>query len=94
MKTLVESVAAKADESNLVVDRNREAEHIVELTTYITTLSMNFFVVQAQRDLADAQNVELRALTDLQKALVTFERSQEAPGGSGGGGIGTGGGGN
>ena len=34
----------KADELNLVVDRNRESEHIVELTTYITTLSMNFFV--------------------------------------------------
>jgi hypothetical protein len=44
VKTLVESVATKADELNLVVDRNRESEHIVELTTYITTLSMNFFV--------------------------------------------------
>ncbi|HUP49706.1 MAG TPA: putative zinc-binding metallopeptidase [Thermoanaerobaculia bacterium] len=44
VKTLVESVAAKAEEMGLVVDRNREAEHIVELTTYITTLAMNFFV--------------------------------------------------
>ena len=55
-------------------------------------LSTNFFVVQAQRDLADAQNVELRALTDLQRALVTFERAQEAPAGGGGAGAGAGGG--
>ena len=59
-----------------------------EQSKFEVGLSTNFFVVQAQRDLADAQNVELRALTDLQKALVTFERAQEAPaaGGQGGGG--------
>ena len=43
-------------------------------------------MVQAQRDLADAENVELRALTDLQKSLVTFERAQEAPANATGGG--------
>ena len=54
VKTLVESVAAKADEMALVVDRNREPEYIVELTTYITTLSMNFFVARrrARRKMA------------------------------------------
>lgn len=72
-----------------LAERRLEAEQ----SKFEVGLSTNFFVVQAQRDLADAQNVELRALTDLQKALVTFERAQEAPGGFGGG-NGQGGGGN
>jgi len=55
-----------------------------EQSKFEVGLSTNFFVVQAQRDLADAQNAELRALTDLQRALVTFERAQEAPAGGGG----------
>ena len=62
-------------------ERRLEAEQ----SKFEVGLSTNFFVVQAQRDLADAQNVELRALTDLQRALVTFERAQEAPAGGGGG---------
>jgi len=33
-------------------------------------------VVQAQRDLRDAQNVELRAVLDYRKSLVDFERAQ------------------
>ena len=61
-------------------ERRLEAEQ----SKFEVGLSTNFFVVQAQRDLADAQNVELRALTDLQRALVTFERAQEAPAGGGG----------
>ena len=59
-------------------ERRLEAEQ----SKFEVGLSTNFFVVQAQRDLADAQNVELRALTDLQKALVTFERAQESPAGA------------
>ena len=43
-------------------------------------MSTNFFVVQAQRDLLDAQNTELRALLDYQKALVAFERVQQTSG--------------
>ncbi len=39
--------------------------------------STNFFVVQAQRDVATAQDTELRALLDYQKALVDFERAQQ-----------------
>jgi len=42
-------------------------------------LSTNFFVVQAQRDLRDAQNTELRALLDYRRAQVDFERVQEIP---------------
>ena len=71
-----------------LAERRLEAEQ----SKFEVGLSTNFFVVQAQRDLADAQNVELRALTDLQRALVTFERAQEAPAGGGGAGAGAGGG--
>ena len=42
-------------------------------------LSTNFFVVQAQRDLRDAQNAELRALLDYRRAQVDFERVQQSP---------------
>ena len=48
-------------------------------------LSTNFFVVAAQRDLATAQNTELRALLDYRRALVDYERVQSAPAARGGG---------
>jgi len=50
-----------------------------EQSRFEVGLSTNFFVVQAQRDLATAQNSELRALLDYRRALVDFERLQEAP---------------
>lgn len=50
-----------------------------ETSKFEVGMSTNFFVVQAQRDLADAQNTELRALLDYRKALVDFQRAQEAP---------------
>ena len=55
-----------------------------EQSRFEVGLSTNFFVVQAQRDLRDAQNSELRALADYRKSLVIFERVQEAPSGGGG----------
>jgi outer membrane protein TolC len=45
-------------------------------------LSTDFQVVQAQRDLATAQNVELGALRAYRKALVDFQRAQDAPPGN------------
>lgn len=54
-----------------------------EQTRFDVGLSTAFFVVQAQRDLADAANVELRAVLDYRKALVELERVQLAPGGAG-----------
>jgi outer membrane protein len=48
-----------------------------ETSKFEVGLSTNFFVVQAQRDLADAQNAELRALLDYRKSIVDFERVQE-----------------
>ncbi|HSP16636.1 MAG TPA: putative zinc-binding metallopeptidase [Thermoanaerobaculia bacterium] len=43
IKSLVEAIARKVDELNLVVDPKREREQVVELTVYTTTLAMTFF---------------------------------------------------
>ena len=64
-----------------------------EQSKFEVGMTTNFFVVQAQRDLRDAQNTELRALADYRKSLVNFERAQQAPAGGGGGNFGGGGGG-
>ena len=56
-----------------------------EQSRFDVGLSTNFLVVQAQRDLATAQNTELRALLDYRKALVDYERLQETPSTRGGG---------
>jgi outer membrane protein TolC len=56
-----------------------------EQSRFDVGLSTNFFVVQAQRDLATAQNSELRALLDYRRALVDFARVQEAPANRGAG---------
>jgi len=42
-------------------------------------MSNNFEVLQAQRDLADARNRELRETLNYQRALVDFERAQISP---------------
>jgi outer membrane protein TolC len=42
-------------------------------------MSNNFEVLQAQRDLADARNQELRQTLNYQRALVDFERAQVSP---------------
>jgi outer membrane protein len=59
-------------------------------------MATNYEVVQAQRDFADAQNAELRAVANYRKALVSFESAQTvgtravgATVGSGTGGTGT-----
>ena len=56
-----------------------------EQSKFEVGMSTNFFVVQAQRDLREAANTELRALADYRKSLVNFERAQQAPAGGGGG---------
>ena len=58
-----------------------------EQSRFEVGITTNFFVVQAQRDLRDAQNTELRALADYRKSLVNFERAQQSPAGGGGGGL-------
>jgi outer membrane protein TolC len=56
-----------------------------EQSRFEVGLTTNFFVVQAQRDLRDTQNTELRALLDYQRAQIDFGRAQEIPAGGGGG---------
>ncbi|HZI80033.1 MAG TPA: TolC family protein [Vicinamibacterales bacterium] len=58
-----------------------------EQSRFEVGLSTNFFVVQAQRDLATAQNTELRALLDYRQAIVDYGRVQEAPATRGGNSI-------
>jgi outer membrane protein TolC len=48
-----------------------------EQSKFEVGMSTNYFVVQAQRDLADAQNSELRAILNYRKALVELERLQQ-----------------
>ncbi|MGE3843054.1 MAG: TolC family protein [Vicinamibacterales bacterium] len=48
-----------------------------EQSKFEVGMSTNYFVVQAQRDLADARNSELRAILNYRKALVEFERLQQ-----------------
>ena len=47
-----------------------------EQSKFEVGMSTNYFVVQAQRDLADAQNSELRAILNYRKALVEIDRVQ------------------
>ncbi|HEY0284001.1 MAG TPA: TolC family protein [Vicinamibacterales bacterium] len=57
-----------------------------EMSRFDVGMSNNYQVVQMQRDLREAQNSELRALLNYRKALVEFDRVQQA-GASGGGGA-------
>ena len=70
LKRVEAAVAARE-----LAEKRLEAEQ----SKFEVGMSTNFFVVQAQRDLRDAQNAELRALADYRKSLVVFERVQEAP---------------
>jgi len=85
-------IATEVTNAALLVDANRErlqaatsAKDLADLrlsaeqSRFEVGLSTNFFVVQAQRDLRDAQNTELRALLDYRRAQVEFERVQEIP---------------
>src|SRR5688500_8726799 len=90
------AIATEVTNAALQVESNRErlqaatvARELAELRSeaeqsrFDVGLSTNFFVVQAQRDLRDAQNAELRALLDYRRAQVEFERVQEITGGGG-----------
>jgi outer membrane protein TolC len=86
-------IAAEVTNAGLLVESNRERMQAAqaardlaekrldaEQSRFDVGLSTNFFVVQAQRDLRDAQNSELRALLDYRRSQVEFERVQEVPG--------------
>ena len=63
--------------SSSVARELQEKRLEAEQSKFEVGISTNFQVVQAQRDLRDAQNIELRALLDYRKSLVDLERAQE-----------------
>lgn len=71
----IQGVARRIEASTAA--RELAAEQLAaEQSKFAAGLQTNFFVVQAQRDLATAQDTELRAILDQQKALVEFDRVQ------------------
>jgi outer membrane protein TolC len=58
-----------------------------EQKRFTAGMTSAFFVTQAQRDLADARNRELRAIIDYLKSVIDFETGQQSPLGGGGGGV-------
>jgi outer membrane protein TolC len=56
-----------------------------EQKKFAAGMSTTFFVLQAQRDLAQARNAELQAILDYTRSVVDFETVQQAPAFGGGG---------
>jgi outer membrane protein TolC len=69
--------------SRELAEKRLEAEQ----KKFAAGMSTSFYVFQAQRDLAQARNSELRAILDYNRSLVDFETGQQAPVGGGGGGL-------
>jgi outer membrane protein TolC len=61
--------------SRQLAERRLDAEQ----RKFTAGTSTSFFVFQAQRDLAQARNNELRAILDYNRSLVDLETVQEAP---------------
>jgi outer membrane protein TolC len=59
--------------------RRLAAERLdAEEKKFAAGMSTNFFVTQAQRDLAEAEVSELRAVADYRKSVINYQRVQEA----------------
>ena len=71
----IESIVKRIEASSAARDL-AEQQLEAEQTKFQVGLSTNYFVLQAQRDLTNAQNTELQALLDYSKALVEFDRVQ------------------
>jgi outer membrane protein len=88
--TDVTNAALLIESNQKRVDAARAARELAqrrleaETSKFEVGLSTNFFVVQAQRDLAEAENIELRTRLDYQKSVVEFDRVQETSLGSAG----------
>ena len=67
---------ARRIEAAIAARELAEEQMAAEQSRFEAGLSTNFFVVQAQRDLATAQDTELRAILDQQQALVELDRVQ------------------
>jgi outer membrane protein len=81
--TDVTNAAIQAQNTAEAVEASQAASELAqkkleaEQSKFEVGMSTNYFVVQAQRDLADARNSELRAVLNYRKSLVELERLQE-----------------
>ncbi len=71
IETIQERIEAAIAARELTEEQLRAEESKFEVG-----LSTNFLVLQMQRELAFAQDVELRAIFDYQRALIEFDRTQ------------------
>ncbi len=91
--TEVRNVARNVMTNQKRVESTRAARELqekkleAEQKKFAAGMSTTFFVLQAQRDLAQAKDSELSAILDYTRSLVDFETVQQAPtfGGSSGG---------
>ncbi len=74
--TLINALRVRADHSDLDSAERFAIDNSSEQSKFEVGLSTNFMVVQAQRDLFDAQISELRAVLNYSKSLVDLERVQ------------------
>lgn len=72
----IESIRERIDAAR-VARELAEEQLAAEESKFEVGTSTNFFVVQAQRDLATARETELRAILDYQIAVIEFERVQQ-----------------
>ena len=79
IEAIQESIRAATAARALVEEQLRGEEIKFEVG-----LSTNFLVVQMQRELTAAQELELRAILDYQRALIEFDRAQRASRGGAG----------
>jgi outer membrane protein len=81
--TDVTNAAIQARNTSEAVQAARVARELAEKkleaeqSKFEVGMSTNYFVVQAQRDLSDARNSELRAILNYRKSLVELERLQQ-----------------
>ena len=72
--TRTASASMRRDSPRELAERRLEAEQ----KKFSVGMSTSFFVFQAQRDLSQARNAEMRAILDYNQSLVDFEAMQEA----------------
>jgi outer membrane protein TolC len=83
--TQVRETARQVQTNQKRVDTTRAAREFAqsrldaEQRKFAAGTSTNFLVFQAQRDLAQARNNELRAILDFQRSVVDLETVQQVP---------------
>jgi outer membrane protein len=87
--TEVRDAGRRVDMNSKRIDATKAACQLAERRLeseekrFAAGLSTSFLVFQAQRDLAQARNAELRATFDYNTSVVEFEVIQEAPASAG-----------